>query len=106
MDSIAAQAKALGLPPGAAVALHGQAIAAAPAEIEVHPENWPAVRLFIGLGTQWRRAGMAGVPTGLDYAAIPAVAGMLGLTADEDLLRRLRVLETEALDVMLSKRPH
>lgn len=72
---------------------------------ELLPENWPAMRLFLAMDTQWRRAGMTGVPTGLDYAAIPAVAGMLGLPADEDLLARLRVLEAEAVKAMLGRAP-
>lgn len=36
----------------------------------VWPENWPAVALWLELGTQWRLAGEMGVRAGLDYAAV------------------------------------
>lgn len=47
-------------------------------------ENWPSVLFFSRLETQWRRAGMAGARTGLDYTAV--------LT----LLRTLRLPRAEA----------
>ena len=72
---------------------------------QVMPENWPALRVFIAADTQWRRAGLTGVPTGLDYAAVPPIAGMLGIPADGDLLARLRILEAAALAAMLERRP-
>ncbi|MBX9702389.1 MAG: DUF1799 domain-containing protein [Acetobacteraceae bacterium] len=72
--------------------------------VEVWPENWSAVRVFVAMDTQWRRAGMTGIPCGLDYAAIPPVAGMLGVAADADLLARLQVLEAEALTAMAEHR--
>ena len=53
--------------------------------------------------TQWRWAGMAGVPTGLDYAAVDRTASWLSLAIDEDLLWRLRTLEAAALDAMLAQ---
>lgn len=70
------------------------------ASLGVFPANWAALRVFLSLATQWRRAGMEGVRTGLDYRALPVVAGALGIPADADLLARLRVLEGEALRVM------
>lgn len=66
----------------------------------IWPANWPALRVFLGLSTQWHRAGMAGEQVGLDYAAMPVVAGMMGIPADADLLARIRVLEAEALVVI------
>ena len=50
--------------------------------------------------TQWR-IGMAG-PTGLDYAALPAVLSLCGIDAADhtDTFEALRVMEAEALDVM------
>jgi len=68
------------------------------------PENWGALRVFLGMETQWRRGGMAGVATGLDYTAIPIVCGMLGVAADADLLARLRVIEGAALTIMAERR--
>lgn len=97
---VAAQAAALGLPPEMAAMLAASAAASAPAAFEVMPENWDAMRLFLAMETQWRRAGMTGVATGLDYAVLPAVAGFHGLTLDADLFARLRILEGAALAAM------
>lgn len=68
--------------------------------VEVMPENWGAMRIFLAMDTQWRRAGMAGVATGLDYAALPVVAAALALALDADLLARLRIAEGAALVAM------
>lgn len=70
---------------------------------EVWPENWEAVRVFVAMGTQWRRAGMAGVPVALDYAALPAVAGALGIAPSEDLIARLRMMEATAGAVLAER---
>lgn len=76
---------------------------AAPAEPDptfgVWPENWDAVRVFLAMGTQWRFAGMAGVPSGLDYAALPMVLRCLRLRPNETLFEQLRVMEAGALEV-------
>ena len=71
--------------------------------VEVWPENWPAVRLFNRLGTQWR-IGMIGA-TGLDYTAAYPLMDRLNLPADEwdDLLSDLQTLESAALNVMNEK---
>jgi hypothetical protein len=103
-DGIDTQVKALGLPPEIAARLRAEARGAAPEDVEVLPDNWPAVRLFCAMGTQWRRAGMSGTATGFDYGALPIVAGALGLGLDEDLLGRLQVMEGEALKLMAAKR--
>jgi hypothetical protein len=55
------------------------------------------------MATQWRRAGLAGMPTGLDYAAMPAVARILGYRPTEELFARLRVLEAEWLSASAEK---
>lgn len=70
----------------------------------VWPENWPAVRLFLAVETQWRRAGMAGTPTGLDYAVLPAACRALGLRYNARLLARLKIIEAEALRAMAEER--
>lgn len=72
--------------------------------VAIWPENWPAVRVFVAMGTQWRRAGLSGVETGLDYGALTVVCGALAVPLDEDLLSRLRVLEAEALTAMMERR--
>jgi len=56
------------------------------------------------MGTQWRRGGMAAVPLGLDYAALPAVCAALGHTLDAALFHRVRTAEAAALGVMLAER--
>ena len=35
--------------------------------------------MFVGCRTQWRYAGLSGVPAGLDYAGCRAVAAALGV---------------------------
>lgn len=56
--------------------------------------------LFLALGTQWRMAGMAGVLTGLDYAAIEPAARMLSIPLDARRFADLRLMEGEAITVM------
>lgn len=65
----------------------------------VWPENWDAVEVFEASQTQWRFAGMAGVPTGLDMAGVRATCAFLDKAPSRDLLERLRVMEAEALSV-------
>lgn len=64
------------------------------------PENWDAVRLFEAAGTQWRRAGMTGIPTGLDLAGAEATARALEIPWTADLLDRLATMERAALEAM------
>lgn len=71
--------------------------------LDILRENWPAVRLFAACGTQWRLAGMSGLPTGLDYAGVEAAARMAGIEMSEDLFGRLRVMERAALAEMTSR---
>lgn len=104
-DSLAQQAAALGLPPEIAGAMSARVERQAEAECEVMPVNWGAVRVFFAMGTQWRRAGMVGVPVGLDYAALPVACGALSIVLDEPLLARLRVLESAAAEAMIERMP-
>lgn len=69
-------------------------------DVEVWPDAWPAFCLFEALGTQWRLG--PGGPSGLDYAAIPGTAKMIGLKHRElsEAFKDLRVMENEALTVM------
>lgn len=67
-----------------------------PEAVAVYPENWPAVRAFDALGTQWRMS-MAG-PTGLDYAALPAVFDLLGIDDRAGVFADLRIMERAALE--------
>ena len=58
-----------------------------------------ALRVFVASGTQWRRAGMTGVETGLDYAGVEAAARALGVEWSFALLEKIRVMEDAALEV-------
>jgi len=78
---------------------------ATPPPTEVMPANWGAVRVFLAMGTQWRRAGMTGLPCGLDYAALPAVCAAEDEVLDGVLLARLRAMEGAALVRMDEVRP-
>lgn len=71
--------------------------------IDVWPENWVALELFAALQTQWR-IGMGG-PTGLDYAALPAVMDLQHIAAPErpEVFESLRVMEAEALRVFAER---
>ena len=69
----------------------------------VWQENWDTLRVFLAMGTQWRRAGMAALPVGLDYTALPIVAGALSVPVDGVLLRRLQVLEDAWLEHALKR---
>jgi hypothetical protein len=73
----------------------------APEEIEIWPENWPAVEVFSAMLTQWR-IGMGG-PTGLDYAALPAVMDLLEVERRTECFAGLQVMESEALEVFRLK---
>ncbi len=64
------------------------------------PEAWDAARVFAAAGTQWRRAGMTGVPTGLDYAGVEAAARAVGVEWTGALLDRLRIMEHAAIEAM------
>lgn len=70
----------------------------------VWPENWDAVCLFLACGTQWRFAGMTGVPTGLDYGGLQISAAAMALDLGQDLFGKIRIMEGEALAVFAEKR--
>ncbi len=100
---LAEQAALLGVPAEAVAPMLSRRRERQAEVLEVMPGNWGAVRVFFGMGSQWRRAGMVGVATGLDYAALPVVCGALDVALDAALLDRLRVLEGEAVQVMADR---
>lgn len=65
------------------------------AAIHILPCNVKTVRLFIGMGTQWRM-GMNGA-YGLDYSALPVVAQALGVRLRPGRFEGLRIMEAEVL---------
>ena len=69
---------------------------------EVMALNWHSVKAFLFLETQWRVAAGANglVRTGLDYAAAAASFKGRSTRAWSRLLSDLKLMETEALDVL------
>ncbi len=78
--------------------------------LEVEPENADAVRLFLGLQTQWRFSTLSNgkfnllVRTGLDYGVLPVVCTALCITPGEALLGQLQLLEGETLRLLAEHR--
>lgn len=72
----------------------------------VLPANWPALRLFHALDTQWHYAGLAGVRVGLRYEAIePVIRALPDLDQSyPELFARLRLIEAAAVRVGLKKK--
>ena len=70
--------------------------------LEIWPDNAATVNAFIAMGTQWRTGGMAGLPSGLDYAALPAVLRLTGIKRAEwpEVFEGLRVMEDVALETI------
>jgi hypothetical protein len=73
------------------------------AEFPVLPENLEAVRLFCAASTQWRRAGMGGVPLGLEYPGLESAARMMGVGMTPELFESVRVMEFAALKVLVER---
>jgi hypothetical protein len=78
--------------------------------VELWPENVPAVRLYLACDTQWRYAGMNGIPTGLDYDGVRAVMALQAIPhADRPaLFADVQVLEQAQLQVIhqrIAQRP-
>ena len=63
----------------------------------VYSENWDAVNLFLKVQTQWNRAGLAGVITGLNYDAVYRCMQIYGLERDVNLFEKLQVIELAVL---------
>lgn len=70
----------------------------------VWAENWPSLQLFLGLSTQWRRAGLGAVAIGLDYTAVAPTAALLGIELDAGRFADLQAMEGAALRAWAEKR--
>jgi len=66
-------------------------------DVDVWPEHWDVLMLFIRLSTQWRVG--AGGATGLDYSVFFHELDRAGVSGEalDDALDKLRVMESEAL---------
>lgn len=69
-------------------------------EVELWPENKPALDLYSRIVTQWRVG--AGGPVGLDYAVVYREMDDLGLAGEEreEMKAAIRVIEGAALRTM------
>lgn len=67
-------------------------------ECNVWKCNWKTVMLANAMMTQWR-ISMSG-PVGMDYAALPVVAKILGIRLTPTRLDGVRVIEAEILKAM------
>lgn len=76
-------------------------------DLDIWPEHWHGLQLFLRLASQWRRAGMEGAIVGLDY-------GPLGFWLEIDEVPRaewpeavdtLQVLERQVLQLAGDARP-
>lgn len=70
----------------------------------VLPENWQALELFLICQEQWHRAGLEGMRVGLDYLQLEAVMRMEGVTDQRVEFRRVRAIESGALEAMQDQR--
>jgi hypothetical protein len=72
----------------------------------VLPDCWESVLTFESVSTQWLRAGMAGVPCGLNYEVLPFAFRMRGIRqADHPrVFTDLRLMEDAALSYFAKKR--
>lgn len=79
-----------------------EALAQEQAEIDVEPDNWATVMLFLRLQTQWRH-GFGGA-TGLDYPAVFQTMDRLRIADTDGLIfEGLQVMELGALRAMTEK---
>lgn len=58
---------------------------------------------WVAVQTQWRYAGMTGIPTGLDYAGCRAAVAALGLRW-RAVFEGLRLMELEVLGAQAERR--
>lgn len=65
--------------------------------VEVWPESWPAVELYVRYQTQWLQG--PGGPSGLNYAILFADLDRSGIEGEdrEDIMDGVRIIEAEVL---------
>jgi hypothetical protein len=75
--------------------------------VEVFPDNWQTVNVFLAMDTQWRE-GKDG-PVGLDYGVLLGKHGVMALCGvrrgdRKDVFSGIQIMEAAALDYMNQKR--
>lgn len=70
--------------------------------LEIWPENWGALRLFLAVETQWRVQLGFGVVVhlGLDYAALEAAMRMSGVADPAAMFADVCAMERAALPIL------
>ncbi len=70
----------------------------------VYPDNFESIRLFIDIGSQWRKS--QGYPYALDYAILYTKLDRMKVTPEraDELEADIRILEDAALAQMRSDR--
>ncbi len=65
--------------------------------VEVWPESWPSVELYVRYQTQWLQG--PGGPSGLNYAILFADLDRSGIEGEdrEDIMDGVRIIEAEVL---------
>lgn len=71
-------------------------------EVEIWPENLETVDAFLACQTQWAINEFSGTYIGLRYADVAAALDMQGVSDKRDVFWGLRVMEREALNVLIS----
>lgn len=66
--------------------------------LEIEPENWPAVIVFVSCETQWRFAP-SGRRIAMDYPSVDASMRMQKTPNRPDVFQRIRVMERAVLDL-------
>lgn len=64
-----------------------------PDAVEIWPENWETVRLFMRLQTQWHYSEHSGAPVRLDYPAVEAVLRLARVRDRATVFEGLQVME-------------
>lgn len=74
-----------------------------PPSVELWPDNWPPIKLFTGISTQWRVG--AGGPVGLDYNIVFHELDRSDMAGDDydDMMGAIRVIESTALTALHKK---
>lgn len=75
-------------------------------DFELFEDNVQSATVFQRMGTQWRRAGMDGIRTGLDYNVVEMVMRRCGVPPGKrnQVFEDVQTMESETLKVDVEKR--
>lgn len=94
---------AMGADPEAVAARFATPESTAPVAFAIWPGNVTAVNVFLACGSQWRHAGMAGLPTGLDYDGVESAMRLMGEDSNPGLFADIQAMEQAALAVFAER---